>query len=78
VQKQYDAGYPEAQAPFLWWIGDTYAGNFGPERSLRVEPFGTYLKKGVIWAGGSDYSVTPFAARYGLWASVVRKPLKGA
>ena len=78
MQKQYDAGYPEAQAPFLWWIGDTYAGNFGPERSLRLEPFATYLRKGVIWAGGSDYSVTPFAARYGLWASVVRKPLKGA
>jgi len=78
MQKQYDAGYPEAQAPFLWWIGDTYAGNFGPVRSLRLEPFATYLKKGVMWAGGSDYNVTPFAARYGLWASVVRKPLKGA
>ncbi len=78
MQKQYDAGYPEAQAPFLWWIGDTYAGNLGPERSLRLEPFATYLKKGMIWAGGSDYNVTPFAARYGLWASVVRKPLRGA
>jgi predicted amidohydrolase YtcJ len=78
MQKQYDAGYPEAQAPFLWWIGDTYAGNFGPQRSLRLEPFGTYLKKGIIWAGGSDYNVTPFAARYGLWASVMRRPLKGA
>ena len=52
MQKQYDAGYPEAQAPFLWWIGDTYAGNFGPERSLRLEPFATYLKKGMIWAAG--------------------------
>ncbi len=78
MQKEYDAGYPEAQAPFLWWIGDTYAGNYGPQRSLRLEPFQTYLKKGVIWGGGSDYSVTPFAARYGLWASVVRKPLRGA
>jgi predicted amidohydrolase YtcJ len=78
MQKQYDAGYPEAQSTFLWWIGDTYAGNFGPERSLRLEPFGTYVKKGVIWGGGSDYNVTPFAARYGLWASVVRKPLLGA
>jgi predicted amidohydrolase YtcJ len=78
MQKEYDAGYPEAQAPFLWWIGDTYAGNLGPRRALRLEPFATYLKKGMIWAGGSDYNVTPFAARYGLWASVVRKPLRGA
>jgi hypothetical protein len=78
LQKQYDAGYPEAQAPFLWWIGDNYAGNYGPQRSLRLEPFQTYSKSGIIWGGGSDYSVTPFAARYGLWASVVRKPLKAA
>lgn len=77
LQKQYDAGYPEAQAPFLWWIGDTYAGNFGPERSLRLMPFKTYLEKGVRWTGGSDYYVTPYPARYGIWASIARKTLKG-
>ena len=77
LQKEYDAGYPEAQAPFLWWIGDTYAGNFGPKRNLRLEPFASYVKQGVIWGGGSDYSVTPYAARYGLWASVAREPLAG-
>jgi hypothetical protein len=77
LQKQYDAGYPEAQAPFMWWIGDTYAGNLGPERCLRLMPFRTYLTKAIQWGGGSDYSVTPFPARYGLWASVVRKPLRG-
>jgi predicted amidohydrolase YtcJ len=77
LQKQYDAGYPEAQAPFLWWLGVNYAGNLGPDRAGRLMPFQTYLKKGMIWGGGSDYSVTPFAARYGLWASVERKPLNG-
>lgn len=77
LQKTYDAAYPEAQAPFLWWIGDTYAGNFGPKRNLRLEPFGSFVKHGVIWAGGSDYSVTPYPARYGLWASVARETLAG-
>jgi hypothetical protein len=77
LQKTYDAAYPEAQAPFLWWIGDTYAGNFGPKRNPRLEPFASYVKHGVIWGGGSDYSVTPYAARYGLWASVAREPLAG-
>ena len=43
LQKTYDAGYPEAQAPFLWWIGDTYAGNFGKVRNPRLEPFKSYL-----------------------------------
>jgi predicted amidohydrolase YtcJ len=77
MQKTYDAGYPEAQAPFLWWIGDTYAGNFGAARNPRLEPFRSYLNNGVIWAGGSDYSVTPYPARYGLWASVARETLAG-
>jgi predicted amidohydrolase YtcJ len=77
MQARYDAGYPESQAPFLWWIGDTYAGNFGTQRSLRLNPFATYLRSHVIWAGGSDYFVTPLPARYGIWASVVREPLKG-
>jgi len=77
LQKQYDAGYPEAQAPFMWWIGDTYAGNFGPQRSQRLEPFKTWLAKGVQWGGGSDYDVTPFPARYGIWVSIERETLKG-
>jgi predicted amidohydrolase YtcJ len=77
LQKTYDAGYPEAQAPFLWWIGDTYAGNFGPKRNPRLEPFASYVKHGILWGGGSDYSVTPYAARYGLWSSVVRETLAG-
>jgi predicted amidohydrolase YtcJ len=75
LEKQYDAAYPEAQAPFMWWIGDTYAGNFGPQRSLRLVPLKSYLNKGIHWGGGSDYSVTPLAARFGLWASVERETL---
>ena len=77
LENQYDAAYPESQAPFMWWIGDTYAGNFGPERSARLNPFKTYLTKGIHWGGGSDYFVTPYPARYGIWASVERQTLKG-
>jgi predicted amidohydrolase YtcJ len=78
LQEAYDAGYPEAQSTFMWWIGDTYAGNFGRARGARLMPFRTYLAKGVLWAGGSDFSVTPYPARYGIWASVARKTLTGA
>ena len=77
LEKKYDAAYPEAQAPFMWWIGDTYAGNFGPERSSRLVPLNTFVKNGIRWGGGSDYPVTPIAARYGLWSSVERETLKG-
>ena len=73
LQRDYDAGYPEPSATFTWWIGDTYAGNFGA-RSRRLNPFATFRRRGILWANGSDYSVTPFPARYGIWAAVTRQP----
>jgi hypothetical protein len=76
-QKRYDAAYPEPSATFLWWIGDNYAANFGPERSPRLNPFKTFLDRGIIWANGSDYIVTPFPARYGIWSAVARETLLG-
>jgi predicted amidohydrolase YtcJ len=77
LQKQYDAGYPELQAPFMWWIGDTYAGTFGPQRAARLLPLKMMVARGIVFGGGSDYFVTPFPARYGIWASVARETLKG-
>ena len=77
LQRDHDAAYPEASSTFMWWIGDTYAGNFGRLRNQRLNPFQTYVGKRVQWGGGSDYPVTPFAARYGLWAAVARSTLNG-
>ena len=48
---------------------------FGAARNARLMPYKTYAAKGVIWAGGSDYYVTPFTARYGIWSTVARKTL---
>jgi predicted amidohydrolase YtcJ len=77
LQKQYDAGYPELQPGFLWWIGKTISASLGPDRLPRTMPLKTYLDNGIRWGGGSDYYVTPLAARYGLWASVERESLAG-
>jgi hypothetical protein len=77
MQRDFDAGYPESSPSFTWWFGDTYAANFGPERSLRLNPFASFGKRGIRWAGGSDYFVTPFPARYGIWAALAREPLLG-
>jgi predicted amidohydrolase YtcJ len=77
LQRRFDAGYPETQGEFLWWIGDNYAGNLGPARAARLDPYATYLKRGIRFGGGSDYPVTPLAARFGLWASVTRQTLRG-
>jgi predicted amidohydrolase YtcJ len=77
LQRRFDAGYPEVQPPFIWWIGDNYAGNLGQARALRLEPLKTMLARGVQWSGGSDFDVTPIAARYGLWAAVERRTSNG-
>ena len=96
LQKNYDAGYPEMQAEFLWWIGDIYAASYGAEGHLPAEavlqangyapgparaehlvPLHTLQQRGILWSGGSDYFVTPIAARYGIWASMARQTLKG-
>ncbi len=76
LQKNYDAGFPETQPGFTWWIGDTYAGNFGLQRAARLNPYRTYQSRSILWAAGSDYAVTPIPARYGLWASVERETAK--
>jgi len=77
LEKKYDAGYPEMQPPFMWWLGDNYAGNLGPERALHLEPLKTLLARGVRWSGGSDFEATPLPARYGIWAAMERETLKG-
>jgi predicted amidohydrolase YtcJ len=76
LEARYDAAYPEVQAPFMWWLGDTYAGNFGVERSQRLVPLHAFLGSGIRWAGGSDYPVTPLDARHGLWSSIERETLR--
>jgi predicted amidohydrolase YtcJ len=77
LQKRFDSGIPETQAEFMWWLGDGYPSALGAARSQRMIPLHKYLDKGMIWAGGSDTDVTPFPARYGLWASVARETLNG-
>ena len=74
LQRHYDSGYPEAQAEFLWFLGDALAAGWGPDRSAHMMPFATYLKRGIRYSDGSDYPVTPYAPRYGLWSSVAREP----
>jgi len=77
MQIKHDAGYPEAEAVHMWWIGDTYAGNFGPERCLKLKPYKTFLDRGMIWAATSDFWVVPYPSRYGIWAQIAREPLLG-
>ena len=44
---------------------------------MRLNPFATWRAKGILWANGSDFGVTPYAARYGIWSAVSRETLLG-
>jgi predicted amidohydrolase YtcJ len=77
LERQYDTGYPEVQPSFLWWLGTSIAASAGPSRLSSVMPLKSFEANGIRWGGGSDYSVVPFAARYGLWASVLRQTKEG-
>lgn len=77
LQKKYDAGIPEVQAEFLYWLGDALPSVFGPERSQHLIPLATFTSLGLKFAGGSDFPVTPLEPRLGLYASVARQPVNG-
>lgn len=77
LERTMDAGYPEPSAAFAWWIGDLYGSTFGPARSARLNPFKTFERNGIPWANGSDFFVTPFPARYGIWSAMARETLLG-
>lgn len=77
LQGEYDAGIPEVQPAFLWWIGDAYVANFGVERSLKVLPLRTFEDRGIRWAGASDYDVSPYAPRHAFWAASARQTMLG-
>jgi len=77
LQKKYDAGIPETQSVFLYWLGDSLPAAFGPAQSQHLMPLATYRKLGMVFASGSDFPVTPLSPALGLWAAVAREPLKG-
>jgi predicted amidohydrolase YtcJ len=78
LQRDYDAGYPEVQPGFLWWLAGGYARSFGPARLPRTMPLRSYLEHGVRFGAGADYPVIPLAPRYGLWAAVAREAQDGS
>jgi len=66
----------ETQSPFLYFIGDSYAGNFGPSRSKRMIPLRSYAKLGITVGNSADWFVCPFPPRFGIWAAMERRTWK--
>jgi predicted amidohydrolase YtcJ len=67
----------EATSAYLYFIGDNYAGNFGPHRSRRLIPLRTLMNRGVIVGNGCDWNTCLLNPLYGIYAAVTRRPRKG-
>ena len=62
-----------SQPSFLYYLGDSYYGNVGPERSKWLKPHRAWIDEGILCAAGTDSPVTPFPPFVSLWTSVARR-----
>jgi predicted amidohydrolase YtcJ len=65
------------QAPFLYWLGDSFIEAVGRERAARCIPLRTMLDQGIPVGNSHDSTVTPPLPTIGIYASVARKTIKG-
>jgi predicted amidohydrolase YtcJ len=57
----------------LYFEGDSFVRNIGPERMARHTPFRTFLEKGILMASGSDYPNNSPDPWIGLYAMRTRR-----
>ncbi|MBD3170997.1 amidohydrolase family protein [Candidatus Bathyarchaeota archaeon] len=67
----------EATSAYLYFIGDNYAGSFGPHRSRQLIPLQTMMERGIVVGNGCDWNTCLLNPLYGVYAAVTRKPRKG-
>ncbi len=65
------------QAPFLYWLGDSFIEAVGRERVARCIPLRTMLDWGIHVGNSHDSTVTPPLPTIGIYASVARKTITG-
>jgi len=62
-----------SQPSFLYYLGDSYYGNVGQERSKWLKPHRAWIDEGILCAAGTDSPVTPFPPFVSLWTSIARR-----
>ncbi|HDJ22104.1 MAG TPA: amidohydrolase, partial [Candidatus Bathyarchaeota archaeon] len=62
-----------SQPSFLYYLGDSYYENVGPERSKWLKPHRAWLDHGIVVAAGTDSPVTPYHPFVSLWAAIARR-----
>jgi len=62
-----------SQPSFLYYLGDSYYENVGPERSKWLKPHRAWIDHGIVVAAGTDSPVTPYPPFVSLWAAIARR-----
>ena len=62
-----------SQPSFLYYLGDSFYENIGPERSKEVKPHRAWIDHGIVVGAGTDSPVTPYNPFVSLWAAVARR-----
>jgi len=65
------------QPGFIYYLGDSWISNIGPERLKNTVAIKTMLEKGITVAASSDRPVTDGNPWYIMWAAVARKTIGG-
>ena len=78
LKKIVDLGVAvNTQAPFLYWLGDSFIESVGRKRVNRCIPLKTMMERGIAVANSHDTTVTPPLPTVGLYSSVARTTIQG-
>ena len=78
LQKIVDLGVVvNTQAPFLYWLGDSFIESVGQEKADLCIPLKTMMARGIAIANSHDTTVTPPLPSIGLYSSVSRTTILG-
>jgi len=70
-------GYAEVQGGFMYFLAEAYRKNLYGEAYKRILPIRSMIEKDLTVCNGSDAPVIPYPPRYGIYASVARKDMRG-
>ena len=68
---------PSSSIGYMWGVGDDYIENFGIERLRWLHPHRSYLDKGIIASGNSDWPVSTADVMKQIYTAVTRKTKTG-
>jgi len=68
---------PSSSIGYMWNFGDDYIENFGPERLEWLHPHRSYIDRGIVASGNSDWAASSAEPMKEIYCAVTRKTSSG-